>query len=225
MQNLKNDPCLVSIFKNSFHFELMLILCTEYAMARTMPDIQYSKLSSRYMSANTLLPIYNGSYTNLNMPQCIYSGRYISRYMIWQTKGNVSTSSKYWDSFLFRVGTKLEPLQQVLPHQTSAKNISVCTDWLPQSGCALSEPSETPQGRIHPPLLSIPRVELHIALRSRFRHFFSLCRSPAFNKHSGVVANCDHPSEWVHCVHACIEIAMDKYPRNCADPRNLAKSK
>jgi len=38
--------------------------------------------------------------------------------------------------------------------------------------------------------------------------FFSLCRSPILNKHSGVVANCDHMSEWVHWVHAFIEIAM-----------------
>ena len=27
-------------------------------------------------------------------------------------------------------------------------------------------------------------------------------------KHTGVVANCDHTSEWVHWVHACIGIAM-----------------
>jgi hypothetical protein len=40
------------------------------------------------------------------------------------------------------------------------------------------------------------------------RRFFSLCRSPIVDKHSGVVANCDHTSEWVHWVHACIGIAM-----------------
>ena len=56
------------------------------------------------------------------------------------------------------------------------------------------------------------------------RRFFSLCQPPTLNKHSGVVANCDHTSEWVYCVHACIGIAMHKDPRNCADPRNLAKS-
>jgi len=56
------------------------------------------------------------------------------------------------------------------------------------------------------------------------RHFFLLCRPPTLNKHSGVVANCDHTSEWVHCVYACIGIAMHKDPRNCADPRNLSKS-
>jgi hypothetical protein len=107
---------------------------------------------------------------------------------------------------------------------TSAKNISVWADWLRQSGRALSEPSETPRWRITPRPASIPGFELHIALPSPFRRFFSLCRSPTLNKHSGIVANCDHTSEWVHCVHACIVIAMHKDPRNCADPRNLAKS-
>jgi len=106
----------------------------------------------------------------------------------------------------------------------SAKNISVWADWLRQSGRAPSEPSETPRWRITPRPVSIQRVELHIALRSPFRRFFSLCRPPTLNKHSGVVANCDHTSEWVHCLHACIGIAMHKDPRNCADPRNLAKS-
>jgi hypothetical protein len=104
---------------------------------------------------------------------------------------------------------------------TSAKNISIWADWLRQSGRAPSEPSETPRWRISPRPESIPRVELHIALRSPFRRFFSLCRSPILNTHSGVVANCDHTSEWVHCVHACIRIAMHKDPRNCTDPRNL----
>jgi hypothetical protein len=60
---------------------------------------------------------------------------------------------------------------------------------------------------------------------SPFRRCFSFCQSPILNKHSGVVANCDHTSEWVHCVHACIGIAMHKDSRKCADPRNLAKSK
>jgi len=78
---------------------------------------------------------------------------------------------------------------------TSAKNIYVRAEWLRQSGRAPSEPSETPWWRMTPRLASIPRVVLHIALRSPFRHYFSLCRSPISNKHSGVVANCDHTSE------------------------------
>jgi len=91
---------------------------------------------------------------------------------------------------------------------SSAKNISVRAEWLHQSGRAPSEPSETPRWRITPCPASIPRVALHIALRSPFRRFFSLCWSPILNKQSGVVANCDHMLEWVHWVHACIRIAM-----------------
>jgi len=135
----------------------------------------------------------------------------------------------------------------------SAKNISVRAEWLRQSGRAPSEPSETPRWRITPRPVSIPRVALHIALRSPFGRFLSLCRSPILNKHSGVVANCDHMSEWVHWVHVCIGIAMgdaakisppvpstlssrsvgswedmilpgSEDPRNCADPRNLGQS-
>jgi hypothetical protein len=121
-----------------------------------------------------------------------------------------------------RVNTLRQHRQR--PPGASAKNISVRADWLRQSGRAPSEPSETPGWRITPRPASIPRVQLHITLRSLFRRFFSLCRSPILNKNSGVVANCDHTSEWVHCVHACIWIAMHKDPRNCADPRNLAKS-
>jgi len=91
---------------------------------------------------------------------------------------------------------------------SSAKNISVRVEWLRQSGHVPSEPSETPRWRITPRPASIPCVTLHITLRSLFRRFVSLCRSPVVNKHSGVVGNCDHMSEWVHWVHACIGIAM-----------------
>jgi len=98
------------------------------------------------------------------------------------------------------------------PHQQktfpSGWNGSVRVEWLRQSGRAPSEPSETPQWRLTRLPASIPRVALHITLRSPFRHLFSLCRSPILNKHSGVVANCDHTSEWVHWVHGCIGIAM-----------------
>ena len=38
--------------------------------------------------------------------------------------------------------------------------------------------------------------------------FFSFCRSHIEHDHSGVVANCDHTSEWVHWVRPCIGIAM-----------------
>jgi len=54
----------------------------------------------------------------------------------------------------------------------------------------------------------MPPVALHIARLPRFLCFFSLCRAPILNEHSGVVANYDHTSEWVHWVRACIGIAM-----------------
>jgi len=92
--------------------------------------------------------------------------------------------------------------------KASAKNISVRVEWLRRSGCAPSEPSETPRWRITSHPVSIPRVALHIALQSLFHQFFSLRRSPILNEHSGIQAICDHTSEWVHWVHACIWIAM-----------------
>jgi len=99
-------------------------------------------------------------------------------------------------------------LQLIGTPQASAKNISVRAEWLRQSGRAPSEPRETPRWRIPPRPASIPCVALHIALRSPFRRFLSLCLSRILNKHSGVVANCNHTSEWVHWVHVCIGIAM-----------------
>jgi len=84
---------------------------------------------------------------------------------------------------------------------TSAKNISVQAEWLRQSGRAPSEPSETPRWQTTPRPAPIRRVALHIAVRSRFRSFCSLCRYPIVNGHCGVVANCDHTSERVHWVH------------------------
>jgi len=111
----------------------------------------------------------------------------------------------------------------VTPSTASAKNISVRTERLRQSGHAPSEPSETPRWRITPHPVSIPRVALHIALQSLFHRFFSLCQSPILNKHSGVGANCDHRSEWVHWVNACIWNAMGdvakispRVPSTCA---------
>ena len=91
---------------------------------------------------------------------------------------------------------------------TSPKTISVRAEWLRRTGRAPSEPSETPRWRITPRLASIPRVALHIALRSLFHRYFLLCQSPILNERSGVVANCDHMSEWVLWVRACIGIAM-----------------
>jgi len=89
----------------------------------------------------------------------------------------------------------------------SAKNISVRAEWLRQSGRAPSEPWETPRWRITPRLASIPGVASHIALWLPIQCFFLLYRSPILKQHSGVVANCDHMSEWVDWVHACVGIA------------------
>jgi hypothetical protein len=91
---------------------------------------------------------------------------------------------------------------------TSAKKYSVRAEWLRQSGRAPSEPAEKPRWRIIPRPASIQRVAFYITLRSLFHCLFAFCRSPILNDHSGVVANCDNTSEWVHWVRACIGIAM-----------------
>jgi hypothetical protein len=91
---------------------------------------------------------------------------------------------------------------------TSVKNISIKAEWLRQSGRASSELSVTPWCGISPRLASTPCVMLHIALPLPFHRLFSLCWSHILKERSGVVAKCDHTSEWVHCVHACIGIAM-----------------
>jgi hypothetical protein len=88
------------------------------------------------------------------------------------------------------------------------KKYSVRAEWLRHSGRASSEPSETPRLRITPRPASIQRVALNIALRSLVHCLFAFCWSPILNDHSGVVANCDNTSEWVHWVRACIGIAM-----------------
>ena len=73
---------------------------------------------------------------------------------------------------------------------------------------APSEPSETPSWRFTPRPASIQRVTFHITIWSLFHRSFSFCRFPFLNDHAGVVANCDHTSEWVHWVRACIGIPM-----------------
>ena len=90
----------------------------------------------------------------------------------------------------------------------SAKNISVRAEWVRQSGRGQSELSETSWWRLTPCLALIWRVALHITLLSRIHHFFSLCPSPFLNEYSGVVANCDNSSEWVHWERTCVGIAM-----------------
>jgi len=97
---------------------------------------------------------------------------------------------------------------QPIRQQSSAKKISIWAEWLCQSWHCPSEPSETSRWRHTPGPVHIQWVTLHIALTSRFYCFLWLCRSPTVHEHSGVVANCDHTSEWVHWVCAWIGIAM-----------------
>jgi len=119
----------------------------------------------------------------------------------------IQSLSSYKSSFSYKTSDDAETHHQST-YATSVKNISVRAEWLCQRGRPLSEPSETPRWWITPRLASIPLVTLHIATRSQFCRFFSLCWSPILKERSGVVAYCDHTSEWVHWVHAFIEIAM-----------------
>ena len=92
---------------------------------------------------------------------------------------------------------------------TSAKKNSIRAERLHQSARALSEPSEEPRWWITPHLVSIPGGALHIALQTLFHRFFSHCRSPNLHQPSGIGANCDQMSEWVHWVHMHLDcIAM-----------------
>ena len=97
---------------------------------------------------------------------------------------------------------------KLLAISTLAKKYSIRVEWLHQSGRALSEPLETPQWRITLRPAWIQCVALYIALRSLFHCLFGFCQSPVVNDHSGVVANCENTSEWVHWVRTCIGIAM-----------------
>jgi len=93
-------------------------------------------------------------------------------------------------------------------NRISAKKYSVRAEWLRRSGRTPSEPSETPWWRITLRPASIQCVTFYITLRSLFHCFFVFCRSPILNDHSGIVANCDYTSAWVHWVHPCIGIAI-----------------
>jgi len=70
---------------------------------------------------------------------------------------------------------------------TSAKNMSLWSEWLHQSGCAPSEPWETPQWQITSRPAPIPRIMLHITLRSQSRRFSSLCQYHIVNEHSVII--------------------------------------
>ena len=124
------------------------------------------------------------------------------------------TGYRLWEPLVMQFGTTNAPadFQGYINHtiseefddfalDSSSKNIAVRAEWLRQSGCAPSELSETPGWQTTQRPAPIRCVVWHIALRSRFRRFFSLCRYPIVNGHCGVLANCDHTSGWVHWVH------------------------
>jgi len=112
-------------------------------------------------------------------------------------------------AFLYALTNKTQDMNPIAGSRvSSAKKNSVCAEMLRQGGCLPSQSSETPRWRMTPHPVSIPRIVLHIALQSPFHQFFRLCRCPILNQHSGVGANCDNTSEWVHWVHTCIWIAM-----------------
>ena len=91
----------------------------------------------------------------------------------------------------------------ILPHQQktflSGRNCSVRVDPLHQSR------QRHPGGRL---LCARRQYYASRCIPPSDLRFFSLCRSPILNKDSVVVASCDHMSEWVDWIHACIEIAM-----------------
>ena len=157
-----------------------------YWLCPTSSSIRHTMLRPRRFSLTR-------EYLSCSAPQGIGSNSLLIAY--WLSSATSSPFSSVWMNVV---------------RKTSAKNISIRAEWLRQSGRAPSEPSERPRWQITPRPASIPRVALHIAHRSPFRRFFSLCRSRILNKHSGVVANCDHTSEWVHWVHAWIGIAMQR---------------
>jgi len=99
----------------------------------------------------------------------------------------------------------LTSLPSSLSHP-SGKQFSTQEEWLPQSWHAPSSKSETPQWPLTLRPVPIPCNSLHIADQSPLHHMFSLCQSPIFIKHSGIVASSDHTSEWDHWVCTCIGI-------------------
>ena len=71
-----------------------------------------------------------------------------------------------------------------------------------------SEPLETPRWRNNQCLEWVQSVALHVALQLLLYYLFPFCQSSILNDHSSIVDNCDHTLEGIHCVSACIGIAM-----------------
>jgi len=97
---------------------------------------------------------------------------------------------------------------EIVANSHQQNQISVQTEWLSQSGCALSELSETSRWRLTLRTQSMTRVALHSVLRLQLHHYLVLCLSAILNEHSGSVANGNHKSEWVHWVCTGIMIPM-----------------
>ena len=98
----------------------------------------------------------------------------------------------------------------LLQWSASRRRISFWAEWLRRSRRSLLQLSITPWWRNAPPPALMGHFAWHMALRSPFHPSFSLGVSSILNKHSAVVANCDHPSELVHWVHPCIRIALHR---------------
>jgi len=208
----KNAHFLVPKNNGKYHFIISAVSADRHTLkdSRIPPNVEQFSEAFAWLPISPLIDIHSGydqkmlheecrDYMAFETTQCMYRPtRRVPGATNW-VSAFVSVSRKI-------LNTHLGSITEIFA--ASAKNISVRAEWLRQSGRAPSELSETPCWRITPRPVSIPRVALHIALRSPFRRFFLLCPSPILNKHSGFGANCDHTSEWVHWVHACIGIAM-----------------
>jgi len=112
--------------------------------------------------------------------------------------------AEYW----VLIGVWTNDIYSLLEYTPSVTCISVRAEWLRQSGRAQSVKLHAPWWRITPCPASIPWFTLHFNFRSQFCCLSLLCWSLIVNKHSGVMANCDDTSEWVHWILAGIRIAM-----------------
>jgi len=105
------------------------------------------------------------------------------------------------------IATSLLTLDNMANGKHQKKRISYQVEWLRRSRCAPLQPREIPWWRITSHLVSIHCVALHIGFRLPSHHVFPHCWSPFLIEHCGIAANCDHMSQRVHWVHACIGIA------------------
>jgi len=171
---------------------------------------EFSLLVSQQHHSNLSLKALDNALKRFHQKQGIFQDQKMSK----SAKANVdellaTESHLLRKQNIYKIHAAMEALAYGVEKVcTLAENISVRMEWLHQSGCALSEWSETSQWQIRLRPTSIQSIALHISHRLPFRHFILLCWSPMLNTHSDVVANCDHKSELVHWVHDCIRLAM-----------------